>query len=397
MNDGSTLVQLLSSNAARWPNRPAWRHKRLGIWETQNWAAFARRCNDIARGLAVNGFARHDRLAVLGDNRPDLYAALLAAQSLGGVGVPLDPDTDTSRLTAIIADARVSIAITDTAHQADRVLALAEALPAQPRIFSADIGGFSRRDVWERSSLNALVEEGRGYGGGVATSPNSREVWGHSDPAPQDLALLLYSTDTQSYPLSLSHTQLITAAKAIVTSDPAYSTDEALCYLPLSSYEDVLYSLTLGLLCGFACNCPEAPDSTLCDLREIGPTILFAPTAACNALAQIVSSKAEVMTGLKRCSFRFFHRLGLRADARREQDRTVPVGLAIGCRIGELMVYAPARDQIGLSRARWVHTDALLPSDTARLLRALGIALRPANALTPAPGPAQERHKTLHA
>jgi long-chain acyl-CoA synthetase len=385
MNGADTLSRLLTRNASRWPRRPAWRHKRLGIWETQTWAAFARRCHDIAEGLAAAGFVRGDRLAVLGDNRPDLYAALLAAQSLGGVGVPLDPDADSSRLTEIMADARVSIVIADTQDQADRLASLTDARASSARVFYADTGGFNRSDQWETRRLDALIDARHG--------PTIAAL----EPAPQDLALLVYPANGKSPPLPLSHAQLITAAEAIVAADPVRLTDEALCYLPMASYEDALYSLTLGLLGGFACNCPEAPDSVLRDLREIGPTILFLPPAACNALAQVVSSKAEALRGLKRLSFTYFQRLALQAEARREQERPVPVGLAVGCRIGELLAYAPARDQLGLSRARWVRTDEPLAEGTARLLRALGVPLRPGDDRAAATEPAQETIETLHA
>ncbi len=385
MNGADTLPRLLTRNAARWPRRPAWRHKRLGIWETQTWAAFAGRCHDLAVGLAANGFGRGDRLAVLGDNRPALYAALLAAQSVGGVGVPLDPDADPLRLAAIMADACVSMVIADTADQADRLVSLTDEKRSPARVFCADTGGFNRSDQWETRRLDALVDAR--HDSAIAAL----------EPASQDLALLIYPAATQSPPLPLSHAQLITAAEVIAAADPVRPTDEALCYLPMSSYEDALYSLTLGLLGGFACNCPEAPDSVLRDLREIGPTILFLPTSACNALAQVVSSKTEAVTGFKRRSFTFFQRLALQAEACREQERVVPLGLAIGCQIGELVSYAPARDQLGLSRARWVHTDGPLPPDTARLLRALRVALRSAQVLAAAPEPAQEPIETLHA
>jgi long-chain acyl-CoA synthetase len=429
MNDTNTLPSLLTRNASRWPHRPAWRHKHLGIWETQSWAAFARRCHDIARGLEANGFGHGDRLAVLGDNRPDLYAVLLAAHSLGGVGVPCDPDTDSSRLPEILKDARVSIAIADTVDQADRIVSVAAALPSPVRVLCVDTGSFNRHEMWEKSSLDALIEEGRGHGrcadgpppladlsgaadqgwgeGGLPKksigassplpTPLSQAEGKYSNAAPQDLALLLYSADAQSHPLLLSHAQLITAGERIADADPAYATDEAFCYLPMSCYEDTLYSLTLGLLCGFAGNCPEAPDTVLRDLREIGPTILFAPAVTCNALAQVVTSKAVAVTGFKRRSFRFFQHLALHAEACREQDQVVPVGVAIGCRIGELMAYAPVRDQLGLRRARWVHTDGRLPPDTGRLLRALGVALRPANVCATVLGPARETPETLHA
>ncbi len=385
MSGTNTLPLLLARNASHWPRRPAWRHKRLGVWETETWATFARRCHDIAVGLAANGFGRGERLAVLGDNRPALYASMLAAQSLGGVGVPLDPDADSSRLAAILEDARVSIVVADTADQADRLATLMHARRSPPRVFCVDAGGFNRSEQWETRRLDALVDARHDSTGAA------------SEAAPHDLALLVYPAALQSRPLSLSHAQLITAAEVISAADPVRSTDDALCYLPMSSYEDALYSLTLGLLGGFACNCPEAPDSVLRDLREIGPTILFLPTAACNALAQVVSAKAEAVTGFKRRSFTFFQRLALEAEACREQGRAVPLGLAFGCRIGELVAYAPVRDQLGLSRVRWVHTDGSLPTDTARLLRALGVALRPAQVRATVPEPAPETIETLHA
>jgi len=385
MNGANTLPRLLARNVSRWPRRPAWRHRRLGIWETQTWAAFARRCHDIAAGLAANGFGRGDRLAVLGDNRPALYATLLAAQSLGGVGVPLDPDADSSRLAVIIEDARISIVVADTADQADRLVSLMDGRGSPARVFCADTGGFDRNDQWATRRLDA-----------PKNAPQDSTTTG-VEPAPQDLALLLYPAAAQSPPLPLSHAQLIAAAEAIAAADPVRSTDEALCYLPMCTYADALYSLTLGLLGGFACNCPEAPDSVLRDLREIGPTILFLPTAACSALAQVVSSKVEAATGFKRRSFTFFQRLALDAERRREQGRALPLGLAVGCQIGELLAYAPARDQLGLSRVRWVHTDGPLPSGTARLLRALGVAPRTADVRATAPEPTQETVETLHA
>ena len=155
------------------------------------------------------------------------------------------------------------------------------------------------------------------------------------DGLPQDRALLLYPTDAASgtRPLGLSHQQLLAAAEAIDAIDPVRPTDEALCYLPLASYHDAIYSLALGLVGAFACNCPEAPDSIPRDLREIGPTILFAPPAACVALTNEIAAKAEAVSGLKRRSFRYFQGLALRAEALREQGQALPAGLSIGCRL----------------------------------------------------------------
>jgi len=374
MSGGDTLPRLLWRNAARWPNRPAWRQKRLGIWQTVTWSAFADRARSIALGLAAEGFDAGDRLAVLGDNRPDLYAAMLAAQALGGTAVPLDPDADNDALAAIVTNTGAGIAIADAPHHAERLRALSGAL----RVWCAEA-----RDDAKDHVLEALIAKGRD------AHPGSL------DGLPESLALLLH-TDAQARPLALSHSQLLAAAEAIAATDAVWPHDATLSYLPMASYDDAVYSLALGLLSGCACNCPEAPDSALRDMREIGPTILVASPLACTAFAQTVTSKSATATGLKRLVFAWARNAALRAEAAREAGTPVPFGTLLACRIGDPIACAPARDQLGLSRARWVHASGAVPAEAARLLRALGVPLRTGTAPTPQASAAAESRETLH-
>lgn len=374
MSSGETLPRLLWRNAARWPDRPAWRHKRLGIWQAVTWSAFAARVRGIALGLAAEGFGAGDRLAVLGDNRPDLYAAMLAAQALGGAAVPLDPDADTGAVAAIVDDAGVSVAVADTPDQAERLSALTGSLS----VWCAD-----PHDEAKDQSLDALIAKGRG------AQPASL------DGLPDSLALLLYP-NAQTRPLALSHSQLLAAAEAITAADAVWPQDETLSYLPMASYDDAAYSLALGLLSGCVCNCPEAPDSALRDMREIGPTILVAPPQACTAFVQTVTGKATTATGLKRQVLVWSRDVGLRAETAREQGTPVPFGTSLCCRIGEVLACAPVRDQLGLSRARWVHTSGAVPAEAARLLRALGVPLRSRMVETPQVSAVAEPRETLH-
>jgi long-chain acyl-CoA synthetase len=394
MSDCSTLPRLLDHNAACWPQRPAWRHKRLGIWQTQSWSEFAARVGNIALGLEALGFGRGNRLAVLGDNRPDLYAALLAAQALGGIGVPLDPDDTPSSLAAILTDARVNISIADTTDRAALLRSLA-VVPSE-HVYVADPDNLYHGDTWQEMSLDALCAAGRDDGKRETGLLAASVAYG----AAQDLALLLYPagvTGPELNPRTLSHARLLAAAETIIADDAVCSSDEVVCYLPMASYNDAVYSLVLGLLCGCACNCPEAPDSIPHDLREIGPTILFASPAALTALAQVVISRAEATTGLKRRVFDYFLRLAFRAEALKEQRQEIPLRLVIGCRIGELVVFAPVRDQLGLSRTRWVRVDAPVARDTVLLLRALGVPLRPTPSADLKCSPMRETRETLHA
>src|SRR2546425_12141632 len=78
-----TLPKLMLRNAEQYGARPAMREKDRGIWQTHTWTQYRDQVRDLALGLAALGFRRGDRLSVIGDNRPRLYWAQVAAQCLG--------------------------------------------------------------------------------------------------------------------------------------------------------------------------------------------------------------------------------------------------------------------------------------------------------------------------
>ena len=51
--------------------------------------------------------------------------------------------------------------------------------------------------------------------------------------------------------------------------------------------------------------------------------------------------------------------------------------MRLGLALGEVLVYGPVRDQLGLRRARWVYTGgAPLGPDTFRFFRSFGINIK---------------------
>src|SRR5579875_3020912 len=84
-----TIPKLLLHHAREHGNKAAIREKEFGIWQTYTWAASYDNVRAMALGLAALGFQRGDKLAIIGDHRPQLYWGFAAAQALGGVPVPL--------------------------------------------------------------------------------------------------------------------------------------------------------------------------------------------------------------------------------------------------------------------------------------------------------------------
>ena len=371
----STLPRLLRRNAEQMAGRPAIREKNHGIWQTFTWAQYWEEVRDFALGLAAHGFRRGDKLAVIGDNRPSLYWAQLAAQCLGGTAVPMYQDSIASELVFVLNHAEVSVVVAEDQEQVDKILSLRSELPHLEFVVYDDPKGLRHYSSGGLQSFADMQAAGREFG---AANPGYVEAEIDSGD-PDDLALLTYTSGTTGRPkgVMLSHANLLSSAQGFIAAEDIRATDELLCYLPMAWIGDSLFSLVLTLLVGFTCNCPERPQTVQRDLRELGPTIAIAPPRIWENMLTQLRVRAADSTPLKRRLFEFFRGLAERAEQRKGEGKQPSLISRLGLALGEVLVYGPVRDQLGLRRARWVYTGgAPLGPDTFRFFRAFGVNIK---------------------
>jgi long-chain acyl-CoA synthetase len=371
----TTLPALLRRNAATIGARPAVREKDRGIWQTFTWAQYYEEVSAFALGLAAHGFKRGDKLSVIGDNRPRLYWAQLAAQSLGGIAVPVFQDSIASELAYVFAHAEVSVIVAEDQEQVDKVLSLKDQLPALKLVVYDDPRGMRNYDSALLKSFEEMQAAGRTFGFERAGYVEAEIDKG----APSDIALFAYTSGTTGRPkgVMLSHTNMISVAESIVAAGNVRVDDEWLCYLPMAWIGDSLYSTTISLLVGFTCNCPENVETVQRDLRELGPSVFLAPPRIWENLLTAIQIRAADASPLKRRLFEFFRSLAERAELARHDGKPLSLATHLGLALGEVLVYAPVRDQLGLGRARWAYTGgAPLGADAYRFFRSFGINLK---------------------
>jgi long-chain acyl-CoA synthetase len=371
----STLPRLLRRNAEQMVARPAIREKNHGIWQTFTWAQYWEEVRDFALGLAAHGFRRGDKLAVIGDNRPSLYWAQVAAQCLGGTAVPMYQDSIASELVFVLDHAEVSVVVAEDQEQVDKILSLRAELPHLQLVVYDDPKGLRHYSGGGLRSFAEMQVAGREFG---AANPGYVEAEiDHGEP--DDLALLTYTSGTTGRPkgVMLSHANLLSSAQGFIAAEDIRATDELLCYLPMAWIGDSLFSLVLTLLVGFTCNCPERPQTVQRDLRELGPTIAIAPPRIWENMLTQLRVRAADSTPLKHRLFEFFRGLAERAEQRKGESKQTALISRLGLALGEVLVYGPVRDQLGLRRARWVYTGgAPLGPDTFRFFRAFGVNIK---------------------
>src|SRR3954454_3232053 len=173
MTDGATLPQLLRRNAQTTPDRPAMREKNLGIWQPYSWRQYWDQVRDLALGLAAVGFKPGDKLSVIGENRPRLYFAQLAAMSLGGIAVPVYQDAIATELAYVLDHAEISVVVAEDQEQVDKILSLKDRLPHLTLVIYDEPRGLLNYDDPLLKSFESVQAEGRAFG---ATHPGYVEA-----------------------------------------------------------------------------------------------------------------------------------------------------------------------------------------------------------------------------
>jgi long-chain acyl-CoA synthetase len=131
------------------------------------------------------------------------------------------------------------------------------------------------------------------------------------------------------------------------------------------------------MVAGFTINCPESGDTVMTDLREIGPTYYFAPPRVFENLLTQVMIRMEDASAIKRVMFRHFTDVARRCGAEILDGRPVSAGLRLQYWLGNLLVYGPLRNVLGMSRIRIAYTaGAAIGPDLFRFYRSIGINLK---------------------
>ncbi|MDQ1238950.1 MAG: long-chain acyl-CoA synthetase, partial [Thermodesulfobacteriota bacterium] len=98
-----TLLHFLKQKARQYGHdKVALREKEFGIWQSVTWQQYFDNVRDLALGLVTLGYTPGDKIAILGDNRPEWLYSELAIQALGGAAVGIFPDSHLGQVKYII-------------------------------------------------------------------------------------------------------------------------------------------------------------------------------------------------------------------------------------------------------------------------------------------------------
>src|SRR6266511_431985 len=376
MDRGMTLPGLLLRNAQRFgQGKAAIREKDRGIWQTYSWAESLNQIKAFALGLAARGFQRGDKLALIGDNRPQLYWALTAAQCLGGIPVPLYQDAIAKEIQYVLDHSDACMVVAEDQEQVDKLLELKHGLPKLRQIIYDDPKGMRHYQDPMLVSFMKVQELGRQFAEGHA---GYFEAQVEASSA-EDVALICYTSGTTGFPkgVMLSHRNLIATAHNLLQVDRFVEQDETMAYLPMAWVGDAVLSVVMAQMTGLCVNCPERPETVQQDMREIGPTVLIAPPRIWENMLSQIQVMMDDSTYLKRKLYQAFSPIAEKVAGLRMQKKPLPLSLRLLYHLGNVLVYAPIKDRLGLRRIRHAYTGgAALGPEVFLFFRGLGVNLK---------------------
>ncbi|MCR4264932.1 long-chain fatty acid--CoA ligase [Nitratireductor sp. ZSWI3] len=373
-----TFAKYLLLNAERFRDRPAMRFKDYGIWQSWTWAEQLDEVRALALGLQSIGLKRGDKVAVIGSNRPRLYWSFAAVQSLGAVPVPVYADSVAEEMAYVLDHAEVKFAVVEDQEQVDKVLSVADRVPALTELIYDEPRGLKDYDHTHLHAYQSVREAGLKR---FSEDADAGPAWlaeiekGRGD----DLSVILYTSGTTGRPkgVMLSQDNFVRSAINGNAFDKLDENETIIAYLPLAWVGDHLFSYAQSYTAGFCVACPESAETINEDRREIAPTYFFAPPRVFETLLTSIMVRMEDAGRLKKWMFDHFLAHASKVGERLLNGDAVGAWDRLKYAIGEFAVYGPLKNRMGLSRMRVGYTagEAIGP-ELFSFYRSLGLNLK---------------------
>ncbi|GAW92678.1 long-chain fatty acid--CoA ligase [Calderihabitans maritimus] len=371
-----TLPKLLVAKAKRFGDKKvALREKDFGIWQEVTWEEYLQKVKHFALGLMSLGFQRGDKVAIIGDNRPEWIYSELAAQSAGGVSVGIYQDSLAKEVSYIIDHSDARFVVVEDQEQVDKILEIKDAIPKVQRVVYYEPKGLRNYNDPLLMEFTEMLELGKKFEAKHPQLFEEQVAAGREE----DVAIISYTSGTTGFPKGamLTHGNLLSMARNLIAVDPLTEKDEYVSFLPLAWIGEQMMSLSSALTVGFTVNFPEEPETVQENLREIGPHVMFSPPRIWEDMVSKVQVKIEDSTFLKKFLYRLFLPAGYKMADHKFQKTTPSLLDRFLYVLGDFLVFSAIKDHLGLLRLKRAYTGgAALGPDVFRFFHALGVNLK---------------------
>jgi len=370
-----TFPKLLRRNYQKFGiSRVASREKVRGIWKEYTWADYYYNVKLLSLAFLHMGLKKDDKVAIIGENKPQVYWYELAAQANRATVVGIFVDCTPPEIKYFIQHSDSKFVICQDQEQVDKVLQIKDEIPSVQKVVYWEKKGMWSYDEQLLTTMDIMLEIGKNYHREHPHFFDSMIDETHGD----DIALFLYTSGTSTLPKGamVNSRSLIGIAEAQKYALSITEADESLSYLPIAWIPEQVFNLVCSLQYGFTVNFPEKQETLQENIREVGPTFLLLSPQAWEGHIKTIRVRILSAGWLNRICFNTSLKVGYIMSNAKIQGRKVALGWRVVYFFVDKIVFRPLRDRLGMSRIRVAATGGTpISPDVFYYFHSIGIQL----------------------
>ncbi len=369
-----TLPKALVALAGKQPERVAFREKDRGIWRDISWEFYLEKVKHVSLGLFSLGVRRGDRVAIIGENKPEWLYSAMGAMSLGAVFVGIYTTNPVTECEYVTGHSDSIVFICEDEEQFNKALLFRMNTPKLQKIIVWDMEGLRDVDDPMVMSFDDLIAAGRRLQEEKPALFESLIQQGVSE----DVASIIYTSGTTGMPKGamITHENYMWVSERMARQMEATRDDETISFLPLNHIYEQLYDIMLHLQVGHIVNFTESTDTVMNDLVDVSPTIFHAVPRIWEKYYSAIWLKMEDATWFKRKIYNLALSIGSKRSECKLSGKKVPFLLALGYGLAYIFVFYKLKERLGFHKVRVGYSAAApISHDILKYFRSIGIPI----------------------
>ena len=333
------LAAFIFERAQGFTDLIALRRQVEGSWQETSYGTLVDQSRTIAAALLGRGIARHDRVGIFSDNRPEWAISDLGILVAFGVSVPVYGTNTAEQTRYIVDDAGIRILFVGDKRQLECSLPLLDSGGTLESIVTFD-------DLGEGTDERVVTFEEflrEGEANNVSDKLDSNLEEGDTS----DLVTIIYTSGTTGEPkgVMLTHANLFHQFHTIDEDFEIGPQDRSLSFLPLSHVFERVWCYYL-FVNGASISFLDDPKKALEIFADVRPTAMCSVPRLFEKVFATAHSKLEKASPMKRALFNWAIATGSTYQYTQRQATVGPL-LRLKHRIADKLVLSKVRNIVG--------------------------------------------------
>ncbi|MFA3783422.1 long-chain fatty acid--CoA ligase [Melioribacteraceae bacterium 4301-Me] len=253
------LIDLIPYQLEHYPNPKAFSDKVTGKWRAYSTAEVKKIIDNVSLGLLKLGFNPNDKIAIISRNRVEWNFVDLGILQMGGIVVPLYPNTSEDNYSFIFQDADVKLVFVEDEELFDKVQRVNKKIKNKIQ----HIYTFNRIDKAHHwTEITEAADEN--------LRKRLQEI--NDTITEENLATIIYTSGTTGIPkgVMLSHKNIISNVNSLVRCMPIKKFKTTISFLPLCHIFERT-AVYFYMILGTSINYPQSLETVGENIREVKP------------------------------------------------------------------------------------------------------------------------------